>query len=76
MTRSDPPSAALVAVDPCCCPACGGQVTHLVHHQLALLRGGGYGAAQRVVTRHCAASSCGWTLVVEVSDSRPGQDVR
>lgn len=59
---------ALVALDLSTCPLCGGALEAETIEIDALLRHGGYGATTSSTRLHC---SCGWTLLKEVSETRP-----
>lgn len=59
---------SLVLIDLVACPACGGELDSEQVDEDALLRHGGYGATRTSVRFHCA---CGWTLLRQVSETRP-----
>ena len=61
-------SAELVVQEAARCPRCGARIEREVVTAQPLLRHGGYGAARRTVSEWC---SCGWRLVVDVSEERP-----
>jgi hypothetical protein len=58
----------LVPIDPSLCPACGQTTDTLVIGEPALFLHGGYGATRTTTTRHCR---CGWTLIVDVTETNP-----
>jgi len=62
-------STALVAIDPDCCPACGGETCSQTAEQGTLLRHGGYGAVRETSRRWCP--SCGWSIVSAVALTNP-----
>lgn len=60
---------ALVPVTLDYCPSCGGRLDRGLVAEQALFRHGGYGADRTTTTLAC--SSCTWTLVIDVTETRP-----
>lgn len=61
---------ALVPVALTACPECGGPLTESLYAEQALFRHGGYGADRATTTLSC--HRCTWTLVIDVTETRPG----
>lgn len=60
---------AVATLDPLICPDCGDALISFVCDQLPLLRGCGYGEAQRTTRRQCR--SCGWSLTAAHGAVKP-----
>lgn len=63
-------SKALVPILLTACPSCGGSLDSALVVEQALFRHGGYGADRSTTTLAC--EGCTWTLVVDVTETRPG----